>query len=1179
MRVTSVGNAHFSNVKEQESLMEGKALRRLPLLLAAVLLVTGSLAPNLSGQAITQTIQGLVTDATGAVIPGAAVTLTNRDTGVTSTIQTNETGNYSYPQVPVGNYDLSCQLEGFKTDNVTNQRVETGAQVRIDFSLEIGDVTETVEVSAAAITLNTENAVVGGVVENKRVTELPLNGRNIVQLAVMVPGVQYGQRTGMNDGQGGFPIPGAGYSVSANGQREIHQVVSLDGVDAKDPRIHITNFVPSIEAIEEFKIQTNAYSAEVGFGGGAVTSITMKSGTNELHGTLFEFLRNEALDAEHYFLNFELAAGEARRPKQQLRRNQYGAVLSGPIVKNKTFWAFNWEGRRERTSSIQTAWFPDSTFKSGDYSRFAMPTPRAGGRMRDPIILYDAFTGEPFMNNMIPASRLHPGSQTTMSELLPAPCFQQEDPLDFTCRENVVRPINLDQYYGRVDHHFSDTDRIFGRYQLASGERALNNINPKRSRIDSNDVYNLATQWIHTFNQNAINEFRFGFNLAGTNPFHYFTNTDFDPDSLGIGLIRVAGDNNRKLTPLETGPPHISGARFPWSVNGNLNQLDTYQFADHLSLIRGSHNLKIGGEYYYVTMDRAAANLPTGRYTFNAAQSGDGFASFLLGLPHRTETAEGWPRTVPRAGRQGYYINDDWKATSKLTLNLGLRLEYVGNSQDALGLQRVVAFPGEPYNRGPYFTDPETGQQIPTFFPEPVNVPEGKVNLWKQQGIFYQPRLGIAYRPSEGWVVRIGGGYFSNIDHMNTWTILNLNPPLSGSNNFEAVTDAAGSITVPGVSGPVNRTLRMFRPGNPIITLNDPFLQDVGAAASPRNINTLTVPSDQKTGNVVKWSFDIQRELPFETSLTVGYVGSKGSHAGNSVRNWNSPLPSPDNNIQRNRPWQRVYDPATPELGVQSLAVIRYLDSFANTFHHGLQMKLDKRYSNGLAFGVAYTFSKSHGDGENGGQQGAQFQNPRNCLSCDRGRFRFDQRHNLVSHFVWEMPGQNLSGPLKHIIGGWQSNGILSMRSGFPFTIVNPRGDLNVSDSNIRPDRVADGALSNATRKLWYDPKAFLRVTCDVPELVADRCHFGDSGYNILDSPGQVNLDFGLFKNFPITENVRLQFRWELFNAANTPYFGAPGGIGFSSADVLVPDGTRNGEIRGIRTPMRIQQFALKLFF
>ena len=1160
--------------------MLDKLTSRLSLVvLVAALVFSGVGFPTLNGQ-VTQTIQGLVTDATGAVIPGATVTLTNRDTGVQNTVQTNETGNFTFPQVLVGNYDASCRLEGFKTETVTNQRVETGAQVRINFSLEIGDVTETVEVSAAAITLNTENAVVGSVVENKRVIELPLNGRNIVALAVMVPGVQYGQRTGLADGQGGFPVPGSGYSVSANGQREIHQIVSLDGVDAKDPRIHITNFVPSIEAIEEFKIQTNAYSAEVGFGGGAVTSITMKSGTNAFHGTLFEFLRNEALDAEAYFLNFELAAGEARRPKQQLRRNQYGAVVSGPIVKNKTFWAFNWEGRRERTSSTQTAWFPDATFKAGDYSRFAMPTPRSGGGQREPFPIYDAYTGMMFPNNQIPASMLHPGAQTAMNTLLLQPAFQQPDPLDFTNRANVVQPINEDQYYGRVDHNFSDSDRIFGRIAVSSGERISNNINPMRAVTNSNDVYNLASQWIHTFNQNAINELRFGFNFADTNPFHFFTNSDFNPDSLGIGQIRVAGDNNRELTPLETGPPAIGGTRFTWNVNGNLNKLDTYQFSDHLSVIRGSHNLKFGGEYYYVTMDRAAANLPSGRYTFGSNESGDGFASYLLGLPRRTETAEGWPRTVPRAGRQGYYINDDWKATSRLTLNLGMRFEYVGNSQDALGLQRVVAFPGEPFNRGPYFTDPETGQQIPTFFPGAgtVNDPSGKVNLWKQQGVFYQPRLGIAYRPAEGWVIRTGAGYFSNIDHMNTWTILNLNPPLSGSLNFDSVTDTSGSVTLQGINGPVERTLRMYRPGNPILTLDDPFLTQTGGTAAPKNINTLTVPSDQKTGDVWKWSFDVQRELPFETSLTIGYVGSKGSHAGNSIRNYNSPLPNPDSNIQRNRPWQRVYDPATPELGVQSLAVIRYLDSFANTFHHGLQMKLDKRYSNGLAFGLAYTYSKSHGDGENGGQQGAQFQNPRNCLVCDRGRFRFDQRHNFVGHFVWELPGQNMSGALKHVIGGWQANGIVSLRSGFPYNLTASTGDLNVSDSAVRPDIVGDPSVSNPTRKLWYDQTAFLRVTCDLPDR-QDRCHFGNLGYNVFDSPGQVNTDFGLFKNFPITESMKIQFRWELFNATNTPYFGGPGGLGYSSRDVLIPDGSRSGEIRSTRTPMRIQQFALKFFF
>ncbi|MBI1355576.1 MAG: hypothetical protein GC160_14630, partial [Acidobacteria bacterium] len=267
-----------------------RCFRALP---ALVLLALSIPSSGLFAQGINQTVEGAVTDASGAVIPGATITLTNTDTGVVRTQSSNEAGLYTFVAVPVGNYNVRCENPGFKTEISNGVRVETGGQVRLDFALEIGEVTETVEVSAAAATLVTENAVVGGVVENKRVIELPLNGRNIVNLAVLVPGVQYGNRTGRADGLGGFPIPGQGFSVSANGQREIHQIVSLDGVDAKDPRINITNFVPSVEAIEEFKIQTNAYSAEVGFGGGAVTSITMKSGTNQLHGTLFEFLRND----------------------------------------------------------------------------------------------------------------------------------------------------------------------------------------------------------------------------------------------------------------------------------------------------------------------------------------------------------------------------------------------------------------------------------------------------------------------------------------------------------------------------------------------------------------------------------------------------------------------------------------------------------------------------------------------------------------------------------------------------------------------------------------------------------------------------------------------------------------------------------------------------------------------
>src|SRR5207302_4349692 len=240
----------------------------------------------LAAQSTTQSIEGLVTDTSAAVISNAKVTITNTATGVNSSVFSNSTGNYTFPLVPIGNYDLKAEMPGFKAEEIRGLRVETAAQVRQDFQLQVGAVSETVEVAASAVTLNTENASVGGVIENKRIIELPLNGRNVVSLAVLVPGVQFGNRTGQGDGLGGFPIPGAGFSVSANGIRETFQVVSLDGVDAKDPRIHITNFVPSVEALEEFRIQTNAYSAENGFGGGAVVNMTMKSGTNGLHGTL-----------------------------------------------------------------------------------------------------------------------------------------------------------------------------------------------------------------------------------------------------------------------------------------------------------------------------------------------------------------------------------------------------------------------------------------------------------------------------------------------------------------------------------------------------------------------------------------------------------------------------------------------------------------------------------------------------------------------------------------------------------------------------------------------------------------------------------------------------------------------------------------------------------------------------
>ena len=1162
----------------------GLCLRGLVAVLCFLLLApVGGL---LWAQSTTQAIQGLVTDPSGAVIPNATVTMRNLGTGVTQIVQTNETGNYTFTLVPVGNYEVRCEAAGFKADLVPSVRVETGAQVRQNFIMQVGEVTETVEVSAAAVTLNTENAVVGGVIENKRIVELPLNGRNVVQLAVLVPGVQFGNRTGQADGLGGFPIPGQGFSVSANGQRETHQVVSMDGVDAKDPRIHVTNFVPSIEAIEEFKIQTNAYSAEIGFGGGAVTNITMKSGSNEIHGTLFEFLRNDKFDAENYFLNFELAPGAERRPKDRLRRNQFGLVVSGPIIKNKTFWAFNWESRRENIETVQTAPFPLDQFRGGDFSELLTGTinPANGRLFRAPILIFDPYTGEPFANNVLPQSRLHAGSLNVMNLYIPTADFRQADPLDFTARAGVNQPIKPNQYFGRVDHYFSDADRVFGRVAIDRSSREDNNINPNLPVTRDSRVLNVASQWVHTFNQNAINEFRFGFNISDDDTVNPRTDDEsFDMDALGVGEFRIFGDGNRKLTPREHGIPNFSGLGFALqerTAGNGYDRMDTVQFGDHLSLIKGSHNLKMGGEVYYVTMERGAANLEEGRLTFAAAQSGNAFASFLLGLPSRTESPEGLPLTFPISNRFGLYVNDDWKVTPKLTLNLGLRFDYIGVPRDTKGLWRTLDLVGEgtDIDRGGGFQTPD-GQAIPTIYPPTVDE-DGAVKLFRQRVRFFMPRVGIAFRPTDKWVFRVGAGWFDNINHVNTWTIFNLMPPKSGSLQFDSVTDASQTLPVVGADGNTYQVqTRVFRPNSPLLTLNDPFLTETGGGATIRPINVLSLSPDHVDGDVWKWSFDVQRELPSEMSLTVGYVGSKGVHTGNSIGNFNDALPSRDTNVQSRRPYQQIYDPATPDLGIQGMANVRLIDSFGNSFHHGLQVKLDKRYARGLAMGLAYTYSKSHGDGENGGQEGAAIQDPRNYGSS-RGRFRFDQTHNLVVHYVWELPGGNLPGLLKHVLGGWQSNGILSIRSGFPFNTTQGAGDLNVGNSSVRPDRIEDGRLDDATRALWYDPQAFQRVTCDIPSR-QDLCHYGTGGVNILDSPGQRNFDFSMYKNFTwgADGRYRVQFRSEFFNAFNTPYFGQPNNIGFSSLNSIIPDGTRMGEIRSVRTPARIIQFGLKLFF
>ncbi len=1119
---------------------------------------------SLEAQTTSTEILGLVTDATGAVVPGARVTITRVATGETRTVATNQAGEYGFPLVEIGLYRVHVEMPGFRSQTVTGLRVELQQKARVDFNLEVGQLTETVEVSASAVLLSTEDVAVGQVIENKRVVDLPLNGRNITQLAVMVPGVQFGDRTGRADGQGGYPIPGQGISISANGQREMNQTVSLDGVDAKMPLYNITTWTPSIDAIEEFKVQTSSFSAEYGQGAGAHVEISMKSGTNQLRGTVFEFLRNDKLDAEHYFLNFEPPPGAARRPKDRLRRNQFGAFVGGPLIRNKTFWSFDYEARRETRETVSTAWWPNQDFRKGDFSALLTPAvnPATGRLFRSPILIYDPLTGDPFQNNVIPASRLHPGAQNAISQFLPLPEFQQLDILDFTVRRPVPQRITSNQYFARVDHNLGPSDKVFGRIAFDRSRWDVQNINPHFPEFRRSPSHNLASQWVHTFSQNMLNELRFGWNTWGdafTNP---RSNTDFDLDTLGIGKFRVVGDGNRKLNPFEAGVPSIGFTI--GDEEGRFDDTGTFQFANNLSILRNKHGFKMGLQFIRVGMDRSAANLTRGRLTFSGNESGLAFASFLLGYPNRAETAEGRPFGSPRANRWGAYFQDDWKLTPRLTLNLGLRWDYYGNPSDIFGRWRTLDFVRT-------HTTPE-GERIPTLFPPRIGK-EAAIKLWDQDPGLLMPRVGIAYRPTPKWVVRTGAGWFSNVQLLVNYSILNLHPPLSGSQQFDSVTDIAGRIPVSFAGENFTVQTRRFRPGGTLLTLDDPFT----GQQRVRPVNVLHIQPDHKNSDVWQWSFDVQRELPLQTALTVGYVGSKSTHIANSIANFNAPEPSADTNFQRRRPFQRFFDDGQ----VQDLGSIRFLDSYGNSFYHGLQVRVEKRYSNGLSYGLAYTFSKVHGDGEAGGNESVDWQNPRDRRGS-RGRLRFDQRHNAVIHFVYELPfAKGFTGIPGALLKGWQTNGILSFRSGFPFTPTVGSGELNTGGgSSLRPDRLADGHLSpdQRSRKRWFDTSAFRRVSCNIPGRL-ELCHYGNSGYNILDSPGQRNLDFSVFKNFRMTERYSLQFRTEFFNATNTPYFGEPNNLSFVSQDSIVPDGSRVGEIRRLRTDMRIIQFGLKLYF
>ena len=1138
-------------------------------LLSSVFLLLVSALPSLS-QTTSTTILGTVTDSSGALVAGAKVTATNVNTGIKREETTKASGDFAFPLVDVGLYNVSVEMKGFKTETAKGVELQINQKARVDFRLEVGAQTEMVTINAEAAQLKTDEASLGSVVEQRRVVELPLNGRNLAGLAVMQPGVQFGGRMGfdgLTGGGGGVPIPGQSISISANGQRDTNMHGTLDGVVATEPRVNTIPFSPSTEAIEEFKVLSGSYSAEYGTNSGAQVMIVTKGGSNAMHGALFEFLRNDRFDAEAYFQNYFNAPTAARRPKDKLRQNQFGGVWSGPVLipklyngKDKTFFMVNYEHRaRRQPGLVGTANVPTEAMKAGDLSAFLnRANPAQNTAITDPL------TGTPFPGNIIPAARIS-STAKSLFQFFPTAQVTKADPISGAnyFGEGGIKQ-DEDQVFVRGDHNFSSKDKIFGRYAFQDITYTTTpGDNPIFQYYVAGRNQNVATQWLHIFTPTFINELRYGYNRSVDNTLNPRSNTNFDLDSIGLTGFRLLTDANRKFTTREAGLP-------TFNVNGFLSIGDrdggngfdfnnVHQLNDNVTFNRNAHSMKFGVDYRWVSLFRGAANTARGDLAFADTIARNGLASFLLGYPSSANSPEGLPLTDVRQNRYAFYAHDDWKVNRRLTVNIGVRYEYNSMAKDVRGLWRALSFK-------------DTVNGNPTFVPLIRN----QYNFYTPQKANFMPRIGIAYRASEKTVIRTGFGTYYNVHQLNNYSILNLNPPLSGSSNFSNSADATGKLISPTV-----------------LTFAQPF----GVVNSTSAISANTLDPTNLQPYIAQWSFDLQRQLPGRQAVTIGYVGSKGS---NIDGRWeiNNPAPAidtPTSSIQSRRPIQFVVD--GPGGALRPLTTVRFLTNGNNSWYHGLHGNYEKRMSHNLQFGLSYTYSQSLGEGygrnESFGGTSNVMQDPRNRRP-EKGRYPFDVRHNVVANFLYEVPtlsGMKNNAAGKYIFGGWQLNGIVTLRTGFPFT-VSQGNTLNTSTSQARPDRLANGAISNPTTERWFDPSAFRVVSCQDSRF-ADRCHYGSSGVSVLDGPGMKNVDFSILKNFRMRETVNVQFRAEMFNIANHPNFNIPnrnlrtGAAYLPSApggtdpvqNIGVKDTGAPGQITSLVQPMRIVQFGLRFIF
>lgn len=1076
-------------------------------LLALVALVA---VGNLCAQSANLT--GRVTDTTGAVIPGTKIVVINIATGAERTASANEIGYYTVPLLPPGEYRIVVEQAGFKSINRTGVILQVDQRAEISFVLEIGAVTEQIDVTADAVQLNTVEASQGQVIENQRIVEMPLNGRDYNQLALLSAGAVQ-------------PLAGSRYGgFSSGGMRVTQNNFQLDGIDNNAVELagaqrQSEMVKPSVDAIQEFKVQTNSYSAEYGRAMGSVVNVTTKSGSNEIHGTAFEFIRNEKLDAKNYF-------DPADRPKPPFKRNQYGFSVGGPLYipkffdgRNKVFWFGDYEGTKIRESSTANNTIPTTRMRSGDFGDLLE---QRGRTITDPA------TGQPFPNNVIPTGRLDPVAQRLIA-LYPTP-------QNGSVATNFVYNAPLKQDIGKFDMRFDvqlgANDNISYRYSqqdlLSPVALALPPPAYGGGFDFSTQGKNTSATWNHIFSPNLIMSVRGGWNLGlfvRTSPAQ--TNGEFLNQTYGI----PGGNQNI--------PGGFSSMGLTGYTNvgiGGFNPVDrdsqNRQMVGDLTWITGRHTVKFGASVLRSQNNIFNIRNEIGNYAFNARYTGDSVADFLLGMASSYD----WSTRIQvdlRAWNMASYVQDDWKINEKLTVNLGLRYEvtlpYL-DKRDRMGILDNTTDPANPrliyagaegddrYNRAMVATDKNN----------------------------FMPRVGFAYKLNEKTVVRSGYGvFFMLFEPLGDAEFLIGNP----TNAFGV--GLSSSATTPAVllnSGPPDGSLTLEK------------------------ATGLTFVSYERRPNqsyAQQWNFNIQRELANNWLWEIGYSGSKGTHLVSRYDDNFSP-PGPGN-INAKRPLKSLEIPGTGIVTSPLSGIYGYHHN-GNSIFHGFLTKLEKRFSQGFTLLTSYGFSKTIGDTCGGAPQGntsgCGYQDIRN-LRIERSVDNQDVPHRFVLSGIYDLPfgrgramGSGMPRFADAVLGGWAIGSIVTAASGRPYNVTSQGNPANTGSLLVvnRPNINGDPYAASRTVERDFDVSVFS------PNA---QYTVGSAGRNILRQRGFFGWDFSALKDFRIVEAVTLQFRFEAFQFTNTPRFGQAGnGLGSNTF----------GQITSAETPRNLQ-FGMKLIW